>query len=204
LNKATFDLTDPDSNDGYKLLTGIVIPRPIGWIGTIRGDGSFNLAPFSFFNIVATSPPIVMFSAGRHRDRPKDSSTLAEEAGDFTVNIVSVELAAAMNVTSGPFGADDDEFAISGLTPVPGVLVKAPLVSESPANLECRVVDVVGVGSDERARIVFGEVVFMHIREDALDGTRVDPAVIDAVGRLSGSTYATTRDRFELSPHRAE
>jgi flavin reductase (DIM6/NTAB) family NADH-FMN oxidoreductase RutF len=199
LSKAVFDLTGPDSNDGYKLLTGIVIPRPIGWIGTTRTDGTFNLAPFSFFNVVSTFPPIVMFSAGRHRDRPKDSSTLAEESGEFTVNIVSFELAPAMNVTSGTFDAADDEFAISGLTPVAGTLVKAPLVAESPANLECRVVDVVGVGADGGSRIVFGEVVVLHVREDALDGTRVDPGVIDAVGRLSGSSYSTTRDRFDLS-----
>ena len=199
MKKAIFDLTTPESNDGYRLLTGIVIPRPIGWIGTVRGDGTFNLAPFSFFNVVSTTPPVVMFSAGRHRDRPKDSSTLAEESGEFTVNIVSFELSAAMNITSGTFDAADDEFILSGLTPIAGVVVRAPLVAESPANLECRVVDAVVVGANGGTRIVFGEVVVLHVREDALDGSRVDPAVIDAVGRLSGSSYATTRDRFDLS-----
>jgi flavin reductase (DIM6/NTAB) family NADH-FMN oxidoreductase RutF len=195
LRKASFDLTSSDSRDGYKLLTGLVIPRPIGWIGTVRTDGTYNLAPFSFFNVVSISPPIVVFSAAHHSDRPKDSSTFAEESGGFTVNIVSFELAPAMNLTSGTFTASDDEFAVAGLTPVIGDLVAAPLVLESPANLECRVVEASSFGS---TRVVFGEVVAIHVREDALDGTRVDPAMIDAVGRLSGNSYTTTRDRFEL------
>ena len=77
-----------------------MIPRPIGWIGTRGEDGSYNLAPFSFFNAVSSDPPIVLFSAGRHPDRPKDSATFAEQSGVFTVNIVSEELAEAMNLTS--------------------------------------------------------------------------------------------------------
>jgi flavin reductase (DIM6/NTAB) family NADH-FMN oxidoreductase RutF len=199
LNKTVFELSEAGSRDGYKLLSGLVVPRPIGWVGTRRQDGSFNLAPFSFFNVMSSSPPIVVFSSGRHGERPKDSSALAEESGEFTVNIVSVELAPAMNLTSGVFGPDDDEFTIAGLTPAIGVLVKAPLVAEAPANLECRVLDILEYGGSDGTRIVVGEVVAIHVREDALDGTRVDPDVLDAVGRLSGSGYATTRDRFELT-----
>jgi len=198
LNKAIFDLTAPDSRDGYKLLTGLVVPRPIGWIGTVRNDGSYNLAPFSFFNVVSSTPPVVIFSAGLHSDRPKDSSTFAEEAGEFTVNIVSFDLAPAMNLTSGTFGVREDEFAVAGLTPVIGTMVNAPMVQESPANLECRVLDAMSLGDRGQARMVIGEVLAIHVREDALDGTRVDPSVIDAVGRLSGSSYTTTRDRFDL------
>jgi flavin reductase (DIM6/NTAB) family NADH-FMN oxidoreductase RutF len=199
LKKKTFDLTSSESKDAYKLLSGLVIPRPIGWIGTVRDNGTFNLAPFSFFNVVSTSPPVVLFAAGHHRDRPKDSATLAAERGEFTMNLVSVELAEAMNVTSGVFNADDDEFAISGLTPLVGTQVAAPMVAEAPANLECRVMEVISFGGDRGSRMVLGEVVAIHVREDALDGTRVDPAVLDAIGRLSGSSYVTTRDRFELN-----
>jgi flavin reductase (DIM6/NTAB) family NADH-FMN oxidoreductase RutF len=198
VNKATFDLTKSDSRDSYKLLSGLVIPRPIGWIGTVRADGTYNLAPFSFFNVVSTAPPLVMFAAGNHSDRPKDTATLAEESGGFTVNIVSVDLAPAMNMTSGRFGAEDDEFAIGGLTPVIGELVGAPMVAESPANLECRVVEVLTYGTAAQTRIVIGEVLAIHVRPDALDGTRVDPGILDAVGRLSGNSYSTTRDRFDL------
>ena len=198
MNKKSFDLTKSEGRDRYKLLSGLVIPRPIGWIGTRREDGTFNLAPFSFFNVVSTSPPTVVFSAGRHPDRPKDSIAFAERTGVFTVNIVSAELAEAMSITSGSFGPDD-EFAIAGLTAVPGTKVDAPMVSEAPANLECEVVDVVNIGTEGRTRMVIGEVVAVHVREDALDGTRVKPEVIDAIGRLAGSGYVTSRDRFEIT-----
>lgn len=198
MNKRSFDLASAESSDRYKLLSGLVIPRPIGWIGTRRGDGSFNLAPFSFFNAVSSDPPVVLFSAGRHSDRPKDSATNAETSGVFTVNIVSEELASAMNQTSAGLGPQDDEFAIAGLTPILGMLVDAPMVAESPANLECRVTEVITVAGAASTRLVLGEVVMVHIREDALSGTRVDPDVIRAVGRLAGSSYTTTRDRFEL------
>ncbi|MDP9493805.1 MAG: flavin reductase family protein [Actinomycetota bacterium] len=196
MNKRSFDLTTGLANDHYKLLTGLVIPRPIGWIGTKADDGRLNLAPFSFFNAVSSEPPMVLFSAGRHFDRPKDSVSFAEASGVFTVNIVSEELADAMNKSSGTFAPDEDEFAIAGLTPVMGTLIEAPIVGESPANLECRVIDVIDVGTE--TRMVLGEVVMIHVREDALDGTRVNPDVIRAIGRLSGSSYVTTRDRFEL------
>ena len=196
MNKASFDLTASESNDHYKLLTGLVIPRPIGWIGTKAASGKMNLAPFSFFNAVSSEPPIVLFSAGRHIDRPKDSVTYAEESGVFTVNLVSEDLADAMNKSSGTFAPDEDEFVIAGVTPVNGTLVDAPMVQESPANLECRVIEVIDVGAE--ARMVLGEVVMIHVRDDALDGTRVNPDVIQAIGRLSGSSYVTTRDRFEL------
>ena len=196
MNKRSFDLTTGEANDHYKLLTGLVIPRPIGWIGTQASNGKLNLAPFSFFNAVSSEPPIVLFSAGRHFDRPKDSVAFAEESGVFTVNIVAEDLADAMNKSSGTFQPDEDEFAIAGLTPVMGTLVEAPMVGESPANLECRVIDVIDVGVE--TRMVLGEVVMIHVREDALDGTRVNPDVIQAIGRLSGNSYTTTKGRFEL------
>lgn len=199
MNKKTFDLTDSESRDRYKLLTGLVVPRPIGWIGTRRENGSYNLAPFSFFNVVSTSPPTVLFSGGRHPDRPKDSVALAEETGEFTVNIVSEDVAAAMSVTSGSFGVEDDEFAIAGLTAVVGSKVNAPMVAEAPANLECQVMEVIYFGQEKQTRMVIGEVLAIHVREDALDGTRIDTDVIRAIGRLAGDSYITSRDRFEIT-----
>jgi len=198
LKKTTFDLESGETRDTYKLLSGLVVPRPIGWIGTRRDNGTFNLAPFSFFNVVSASPPTVLFSGGRHPDRPKDSVTLAEKTGEFTVNIVSETVAAAMNVTSGSFTADDDEFAIAGLTAAVGTKVGAPLVAESPANLECKVVDILNLGTEGRSRVVIGEVLAIHVREDVLDGSRIDNDVLQAIGRMAGDTYINTRDRFEL------
>lgn len=196
MTKIVFDLDDAESRDRYKLLTGLVVPRPIGWIGTRRQDGTNNLAPFSFFNVVSTNPPVVLFSAGSHRDRRKDTSTLAEGRGEFTVNIVSENVVHAMAVTSGSFTADDDEFAIAGLTAVDGVRVDSPLVAESPANLECTVRQVIELG--ERTNLVLGDVIVIHVEDDVLDGTRIDNDSLRAVGRMAGATYIDTRDPFDI------
>ena len=197
MSKQYFDFEDTASRDRYKLLSGLIVPRPIGWIGTRRANGTFNLAPFSFFNVVSTAPPTVLFSGSSHSDRPKDSITLAEESGEFTVNIVSEEVAQAMSVTAGSFGPDDDEFSIAGLTAVAGTMVEAPMVAESPANLECRVTNVLDVG-EGFTRIVVGRVVALHVEDSVLDGTRIDARTLRAVGRMSGNTYITTDHLFEL------
>lgn len=187
-----------DAPDMYKLLSGLIVPRPIGWIGTVSSDGTYNLAPFSFFNLISTNPPIVIFSGGRRGDLPKDSVAFAEESGEFTVNIVSEEVADAMNITSTSFESSVDEFAEAGLTPVPGQVVAAPMVAESPANLECRVVNALDLGGPNGSRLVFGEVVAVHVREDVLTEGRIDNDALRAVGRMAGNTYIHTRDRFEL------
>lgn len=196
MTKITFDTALIDSADRYKLMTGLIVPRPIGWIGTRRPDGTNNLAPFSFFNAVSSNPPVVLFSGGSHADRPKDSVTLAEIAGEFTVNIVSEDLAEAMSLTSGSFGADDDEFAIANLTAVSATQIDAPMVAESPANLECRVRQVIALG--DRTQLVVGDVLAIHVEEEVLDGTRIDNDVLRAIGRMAGATYINTRDRFEI------
>lgn len=197
MTKRFFDLTHSENRDRYKLLTGLVVPRPIGWIGTRRPNGTFNLAPFSFFNVISVDPPTVIFSGGRHVDRQKDSVTLASESSEFTVNIVSEAVAFAMAITSGSYGPDDDEFAIAGLTPLIGALVDAPMVSESPANLECRTTNVLEIGGG-RSVLIVGEVVAIHVREDVLDGTRVVAAELAAIGRMAGTSYVTTREPFDM------
>jgi flavin reductase (DIM6/NTAB) family NADH-FMN oxidoreductase RutF len=197
VSKVVFDLSRAESRDRYKLLTGLVVPRPIGWIGTRRSDGTNNLAPFSFFNVVSSNPPVVLFSAGAHSDRPKDSSTLATESGEFTVNIVSEDVVEAMSVTSGSFTAEDDEFAIAGLTARDGVMVDAPLVDESPANLECKVREVIALS--DRTQLILGDVVVIHVSPEVLDGTRIDNDALRAVGRMAGASYIDTRARFEVA-----
>jgi flavin reductase (DIM6/NTAB) family NADH-FMN oxidoreductase RutF len=102
-----------------------------------------------------------------------------------------------MSVTSGSFTADDDEFDIAGLTAIPGVRVDAPLVAESPANLECKVRQVIALG--EESKLILGDVVAIHVEEDVLDGTRIDSDALRAVGRMAGATYIDTRARFEIA-----
>jgi flavin reductase (DIM6/NTAB) family NADH-FMN oxidoreductase RutF len=198
--KQGFDPADHDDVEIYKLLIGLVVPRPIGWIGSVSAAGVRNLAPFSFFNAVAASPPTVLFSTIRARGARKDTLSNVEETGVFTVNVVTEETAEAMNLTSGSYDPSVDEFQLAGLTAVAGTVVGAPFVAEAKANLECRLSQVVPIGTDGpmAASIVIGEVVRVHVDGAILDGTRIDQAALRAVGRMGGPTYTRTRDLFSL------
>ena len=197
----SFDSAALSPNECYKLLTGLVVPRPIGWIGSVSPAGHRNLAPYSFFNAVSADPPTVLFSSGRS-DRIKDTLANVLATGEFTVNIVTEEVAEAMNTTAGEYGPDVDEFEVAGLTGVRGQVVAAPMVAEATARFECRVsahVDIGPDGGDATNTVVFGEVQVFHVADRVLDGTRIDAAELRAIGRLAGSSYARTADSlFEL------
>ncbi len=193
---ATFDADELGWRDAYKLLTGLVVPRPIAWVGTRSPDGVANLAPYSFFTVASADPPTVLFCPQLPDGREdKDSLANAEAAGEFTVSFVSHALAVRMNETAATVPADVDEFELAGVTPARGIKVAAPYVVEAPAAIECRLADVHRL---EAAAVVFGEVVAFHVTDEALDGTRVDPAVTDVIGRLGGPNYSTVRDRLSL------
>lgn len=197
--RSTFNVAETDPTDCYKLTTGLVVPRPIGWIGTYGEDGVPNLAPYSFFQAVATNPPVVLFSTGVSGPRVKDSLVNVRTSGVFTASLVSHSLARAMNETAAEVDPTVDEFALAGVTPERFGAVEAPGVAEANAILECRVVDEKTFGdSSPHSVVTFGEVVAFHIADAVLDGTRIDAEALDALGRLSGTAYAGTRDRFSL------
>jgi flavin reductase (DIM6/NTAB) family NADH-FMN oxidoreductase RutF len=195
-SKVAFDTAELGGADRYKLLIGLVVPRPIGWVGTLGDDGTRNLAPFSFFNVVAGTPPTVLFSPGRRGGAPKDSLRNVLATGEFTINIVDESVAEAMNLTSGNYGPEIDEFDVTGLESMPGQVVDAPLVVASPANLECRVFHTVELGDPPTNTVVFGSIERVHVRSDLLDGTRVDPLRLKAVGRMAGSGYTRSADGY--------
>lgn len=196
---SSFPVAELSNTDRYKLTTGLVVPRPIGWIGTVDEDGVANLAPYSFFQAVATNPPVVLFSAGVVDSQVKDSLANARRSGEFTASLVDHDLARAMNETAAAVAPSVDEFGIAGLTAKRFGTVNAPAVGEAKAVLECRVIDEKTIGDDAHANvIVFGEVVCFHVADEVLDGTRVDPVQLDALGRLAGVNYCTTRDMFSL------
>jgi len=194
--KTVFDTAGLEGVDRYKLLIGLVVPRPIGWVGTLGEDGIRNLAPYSFFNVVAGTPPTVLFSPGRRRGEAKDSLRNVLATGEFTINLVDEALAEAMNLTSGEYEPGVDEFELAGLTSVPGQSVGAPLVVASPANLECRVTRTVDLSDPPTNTVVFGNIERIHVRADLLDGTRVDPLGLRVVGRMAGSGYTRTVDGY--------
>lgn len=199
--KRVFSPEDHPDVDIYKLLIGLVVPRPIGWIGSTSGSGTRNLAPFSFFNAVAASPPSIVFSTIRAHGHRKDTLANVEETGVFTVNVVTEDVMDAMNITSGSYEPSVDEFEVAGLTAVEGEHVAAPMVGEAKANFECVVSQIVPIGDQGRmaASIVIGEVVRLHVAADLLDGTRIDQQRLRAVGRMGGPMYTRTRDLFSLT-----
>jgi flavin reductase (DIM6/NTAB) family NADH-FMN oxidoreductase RutF len=194
MSKTTFDTAEMAGIDRYKLLTGLIIPRPIGWVGTIDVAGNHNLAPYSYFNTVAATPPTVLFSTGRPDGRIKDSLANVIATGEFTLSIVDESLVAKMHASSEQYPPDVDEFAKVGLTAIIGDVVAAPMVAEAKANLECRVSRVVDLGDPVTASVVFGDVLLIHVDSSLLDGTRVNHAALGAVGRITGTTYVTTAD----------
>ena len=192
---------DPRTFDNfYRVLTGVVVPRPIAFVSTISTDGILNLAPFSFFNAVASNPPTIVFSSSRHTDdKRKDTLSNIEQTGEFVVNVVVDDIAEAMNRTSAEFPADVSEFELAGLTPAASDLVKAPRVAESPVNMECKLQQVIPLGQgDHEHGLVIGEVVLMHVRDDILNGHRVNHHILKPTGRLAGNMYCHTSEVFEM------
>ena len=189
--------------EGHRLahdpLNSIVAPRPIGWVSTQAGDGTLNLAPYSFFNLFNYRPPIVGFSSiGR-----KDSVTNAEANGEFVWNLASASLGERMNATSAPVGPEVDEFALAGLTPAASDLVGPPRVAESLVAFECRVTriqeltDAAQAGVD--AWLVLGEVVVVHLDESVLVDGVFDTLAADPLLRGGGpSDYFTISEASRL------
>jgi flavin reductase (DIM6/NTAB) family NADH-FMN oxidoreductase RutF len=185
----------------YKVMVGSIVPRPIAFVSTVSPEGVFNLAPFSFFTGASINPPVVCFCPLRNAlGHKKDTLNNIERTGGFVVNIVSEEFIRQMNSTSAEFPPDVDEFQVSGLTPVPGDLVKAPRVKESHVSMECTLFRIFEIGNKPSGgSIVTGEIVRLHVDDAYIDNFRIDPEKLKAVGRMAGNTYVRTADRFDLA-----
>ena len=180
-----------------------VVPRPIGWISTIGADGAVNLAPYSFFNAVATEPPMVMFSSnGKQAHGTKDSVTNAEATGEFVCNMATWDLRDPMSQTSRPVPPEVDEFELAGLETQPSELVKPPRVKTSPIHLECVYHQTLEVPCDiegGRNAICLGRVVGVHIRDEFLTDGKVDIARIKPLARLGYQDYTVAEKVLTLS-----
>lgn len=193
---------DTSPKDLYKLMIGIVVPRPIAWVSTISEDGTNNLAPYSFFNAISGDPPVVCFAPSRKPagDNKKDTLRNLESSGVFVVNIVSEHLAEAMNQSAADVPPEVDEFALAGVSVEPATMIQAPMVKEALAKMECRVSQIIPLGDRPTSGIlVLGDVLCFHFAEGLVDNFKVDPAMLNAVGRMGGTSYCDTRHRFDLT-----
>lgn len=195
----TFDLHDLTPRDRYKLLSGVIVPRPIAWTTTLDDAGRVNAAPFSFFNLMGYDPPVVALGPSNRPDgTPKDTAQNIRARHAFVVNIVDETLAERMNLTATAFPPGVDELAQAGLSTVPSVQIDVPRIAEAPASLECREVATLEIG---RTRIVLGEVLHLHLRDDLVDPVRlrVHADRLHAIGRMhGGGWYTRTNELFQM------
>lgn len=192
---------DTDSGVLYKLLTGLVIPRPIGWISTVDENGINNLAPFSFFNVVGEDPPHVMFSTVRTGDKNKDTLNNVLANKQFVVNLVTEEVVEQMNTTSNAVENAVDEFQLANLTPISCELIKPKRVAEAKAHFECEMVHHYFLEDHKNggACVVIGKVLMMHIADEILlENYRINLDKYQPVARLAGSNYSKLGETFSI------
>ncbi len=190
---------DLSPRDAYRLMISVVVPRPIAWVSTVGADGKLNLAPYSFFNSVANAPPTIMISVNQRHGHPKDTLRNAQETGEFVVNIVDESLAEVMNITSGEWPYDTDEFELAGLETTPSCDVRPPRVAAAPVALEAKVSQIIPV-ADTTSTLILGRVVRFHIRDGLLrPNGLVDAARLRPLARLGGDEYAALKGVFSMA-----
>ncbi|MCX5262973.1 flavin reductase family protein [Streptomyces sp. NBC_00199] len=176
----------------YRLLTAVVVPRPIAWVSTLAADGTANLAPHSFFTVACTDPPIVQFtSVGR-----KDSLRNVEATGEFVVNLAPEELLGQINATATDFPPHEGEFDAVGIEREPSLRVRPPRVANSPVALECRLHSTVVIGD---CTLVLGEVVHAAVDEDVVVHGRPDIRRLRPLSRLGGNEWGTVGEIHDLA-----
>jgi flavin reductase (DIM6/NTAB) family NADH-FMN oxidoreductase RutF len=199
----------------YNILIGAVGPRPIAWVSSLSASGQPNLAPFSFFNAVCAKPPLLAFAPGMRLPKkseaaagepvgvpagqPKDTLRNIRETGEFVINVVTYELAEAMNLTSGEYDATINEFELAKLASAPSKLVRPQRVAESPVSFECRLRQILDFNlAPEGGSLVIGEIVSIHVDDRHLKEGRLDRNSLDLIGRMGGMQYTRTTERFEM------
>ena len=193
---------DPKQNserDNYKLLIGSIIPRPIAFVTTQSKEEIVNGAPFSYFNIVSSNPPMVSLAIQRPNGRVKDTARNIYDNQQFVVHMVDGENVAKINETAASLPASESEIELANLTLVASDNVTVPGIMEAKVRMECRLVQAISLGGEEPSSDLFiGEVVQFHIDEAIYEDGKVDPKSLNAVSRLAGTSYATIGKIFSL------
>jgi flavin reductase (DIM6/NTAB) family NADH-FMN oxidoreductase RutF len=193
-----FDFAQLSARDRYKLLVSVIVPRPIALVTSLSAEGHLNAAPFSFFNMMGNDPPLVVLGIGDTEISPKDSTCNIRDTGEFVINIVDEALAPQMNICAVNFPPQCDELEAAQLATIPSVHVSPPRIAASPVHLECRRHTIVEIG---HTRIIVGEIVHLHIRDDLLDMEKlyVRTEKLQAIGRMHGAGwYTRTTDLFQM------
>jgi flavin reductase (DIM6/NTAB) family NADH-FMN oxidoreductase RutF len=199
MGRQTLKVADLKSTDCYKLLTAIIVPRPIALVSSVSEAGLVNAAPYSFFNMFAEAPPTIVLGLHWRPDTTlKDTTANIAKTGEFVVNLVDEDLAQAMSDTAIDFPPEVSETEALGLALAPSIMIKPPRLAAAPFALECR--KTVSLSFTAEREILLGEILCIHAREGLVDPKRlyVDFEKYRPVGRLHGNLYARQRDIFEL------
>ena len=183
----------------YKLLIGLVIPRPIAWISTRSANGVANCAPFSFFNVFSEEPPLCVIGINPRSDgQIKHSLKNIRRTKEFVVNLVDEDTANAMHLSSKEFPEEVSEFEQAGLTPAPAITVRHPRIAQAAACLECKLERLIVISPTRE--LVLGEIQLVHARDGIIDPQtkRISEKNYRPIGRLFADRYVTTRERFNL------
>lgn len=196
----TFNANDMSAKDNYKLLIGSIIPRPIAFVTTMNQDQSMNAAPFSFFNIVNNEPPMIAIAVQRSNGKRKDTAVNIDSNGDFVVHITDKNNVADINETAAPLPYSDSELNRTTFTTIPSTNIKTPGIKEASIRLECRLDQIIVLGSEDNgADLIIGEVVTYHIEDDVYkENYKIDATHLNAVSRLAGNDYANIGDIFTI------
>ena len=198
----TIDAAATPWTDVYRRLVEIVVPRPIALVSSVDPEGRPNLAPFSFYTVVSANPPYLAFSPSRsgRTGEQKDTLLNIEATRDFVVGVVTEAIAAKVNAASANLPRGMSEFDHAGLTPVAALRVKAPLIAESPVNMECELVEIRSYGDGPGGgNLVVGKIVLLHLDPDLLDARgHVLPERLHAVGRMGGELWVDTHGTFPM------
>jgi len=184
----------------HDFFSSVVVPRPIAFISTVDAEGRYNAAPFSAFNYLTVSPPVLAFGSGRRGHKKKDTILNIETVGDFVVNMVDEQMAEAMNQAAAAYGPEIDEIKEVGLTAIPSDMVKSPRIAEAPISMECRLIQTLELGHNPtRSTIILGAVLMVHVREDVLTQGKIDPLKARIIARMGDSDiYCRTTDIFKM------
>jgi flavin reductase (DIM6/NTAB) family NADH-FMN oxidoreductase RutF len=185
------------SREAYALLVSTVVPRPIAFVTSVNARNVVNAAPYSFFNAIASSPPLVIISAARKRGAMKHTTENILLRKEFVINIVNDALVSAMNLSSADFPADVSKMDQLGVTLLPSLKISVPRIAESPVNCECTLYRHIEIG-DDPVDLIIGEILRYHVRDEIISNGVIDQKMLKPIGRMGGNYYAAIEALFEL------
>jgi flavin reductase (DIM6/NTAB) family NADH-FMN oxidoreductase RutF len=188
-----------DAETAYRLITGVVVPRPIAWVTSLSGSGVLNLAPFSAFMFVSPKPPMLAISVGRKGAIYKDTAQNILNNEEYVVHIADSSLMMAVHESSTEHPPDVSEVEELRLSTLPGERIKVPRLAVAPVAMECRFRQCLEFG-ETRSRLIVGEVLVFHIRDGLLNNGKIETEALDPIARIAGPRYAKLGEIVTLKP----